>query len=468
MPVTNVSFINQNAGKNAFGYGKPRTQGQVQNELALPDHNSGLDGIRVYGSSVLTNWINDMKDGVDALDIAVVGDSNTGFNAPNNGGWVQGLSYGLDQIKPNAMYATPLCNHFAGNAVGYKCRQMFGAALPFNNLVSGNANGPAALTNALSLSTTSYSKSGGGAGSLLDYAYVASGTAGNDAGAQRGIELDVGCPIGNENALVYRVLGGGFNTAGGSFSMLCRLGSAPFTTQASTTPSTNIGQVAFVPYTLNIAASAGRTGRLECIWAPASAYNLPITGPFAIAFSSVYRVFKGWAVDGMHFRGGASVTDIHNDVIGVGVATTATMLGEYRSRQIAAGGTGRVVVWIHGGLNQSDWSESVLTTQNTWISRWDSMIKHYRQAWSSIGGNPKNLAFCAMVSQNANTYTFAQRRALLQNLTNSTPDLTVVDMGTTYPTFSAPEQDNGDSVHLSQTGYNNSGNAIIQAVVNAT
>ncbi len=96
--------------------------------------------VGIYGSYRAVDFLRQMTS--SGIDIAMIGDSNTGYNAPTDGGYVWGLSYGLDVARPNTCYGTPIYNlMITGNSAGYKS-SLQAASLPVGGYVSGKASGP--------------------------------------------------------------------------------------------------------------------------------------------------------------------------------------------------------------------------------------------------------------------------------------------------------------------------------------
>jgi hypothetical protein len=412
----------------------------------------------VYGSMRAFNFIRETT--TKGLDVAIVGDSNTGYNAPNDGGYVQGISYGLDVAFPSNAYATAtftLMNE--GNSAGYKC-SMQGASLASapGGYVSGKASGDAGIKTFFDRGSGSWSDAGGAnAGTYTDFPWLESGN--QTENINRGMTIDSDHPIGVNNALRYRVLRSQ-TTTGGSFYMRVRLNGgsyAPIATSASIPCS---GATNLVASELPITVGT-RNLSLASFWSIQNAVGLYTVGPWGGLLQSMYRPTVGWAVDAMYFMGGATITAIDTDFAAANTAgyLTATMLAEYYNRQLAAGGDGRIVVWIQGGANQSDWTSS----PSTWPAKWESIMNYVRTAATYAAIPSEKLAFVAMCTHDITGYDFASRRAALIALTTANPDLTVVNIPEIIPFASYSAYASG--AHLSKTGYQTIGNAIIQRML---
>lgn len=410
--------------------------------------------VGVYGSYRAVNFIRQMTS--SGVDIAMIGDSNTGYNAPTDGGYVWGLSYGLDVARPSTCYATPIYNlMIQGNSAGYKS-SLQGAALPVGGYVSGKASGPAAITSLFDRGTGTWSESGGASsGTYLDYPYLASGN--QTENVNRGMKIDADHPLGVSNELRYRVLRGQFS-GGGSHRYRIRLGDAPYTALATSSAISANGATALIADETSVAA-ATRTTSIESFWSVQSAASVFNTGPVAPLLQSMYTPRRGWAVDAMYFFGGATLTNISTDVNAATTGTLQTMLAEYYNRQVAAGGAGRLIVWLQGGVNEADWTAK----PGAWLTQWGSIMDTVRTAWLTANLPADNLSFVAMCTHDVTGYDFTTRRAQLIQFANTQSDLTVVHIPEIIPFSSYSAFASG--AHLSKAGYETVGSAIINRLL---
>ena len=125
-------------------------------------------------------------------------------------------------------------------------------------------------------------------------------------------------------------------------------------------------------------------------------------GPVGILLRSLYRTDRvpGFAINVLqNFSGGTSsqIAASIADESGCGLATLKTYLQELRSRQIAAGGRGRVLVFINMGINNAG-----ITTESapealcaTDASR---MITQLDRAWQALGYPEADLGFLVTAS----------------------------------------------------------------------
>jgi hypothetical protein len=336
---------------------------------------------------------------------------------------------------------------------------MSGTSLPVGGYVSGKAStdaGPTAITPFFDRGTGNWSESGGAtSGTYADYPYLASGN--QTENVNRGMSINADHPIGVSNELRYRVLRGQFSGAG-SHRYRMRLGGSPFTALATSSAISAAGSTKLIADEIT-AAAATRTTAIESFWSVQSAASVLNTGPITPLLQSMYTPRKGWSVDSLYFFGGNTLTAIASDVSAASSGFVQTMVSEYYYRQIAAGGDGRLLVWIQGGANQSDW----LSNPGDWINQWNSIMTTIRTAWSTLALPAEKLAFVAMVTHDISGYDFASRRQALIDLTATRSDLTVVNIPEIIPYSSYSSYASG--AHLSKAGYEAIGSAIVSRML---
>jgi hypothetical protein len=125
-------------------------------------------------------------------------------------------------------------------------------------------------------------------------------------------------------------------------------------------------------------------------------------GPVGILLRSLYRTDRvpGFAINVLqNFSGGTSsqIAASIADDSGCGLATLKTYLQELRSRQIAAGGRGRVLVFINMGINNAS-----VTTESSpealCASDASRMITQLDRAWRALGYPETDLGFLVTAS----------------------------------------------------------------------
>jgi hypothetical protein len=408
----------------------------------------------LYGSGAAVSFVREQSQ--SGLDIAIVGDSNTGFNAPTAGGYVWGLSYGLNTNKPDTCYGTPVYPLMAsGNTPGFK--SSFSGASVVSTSGDGYSSGKASAT-----VITPFFDRGSGVWSMtgganeetyIDYPYLASG---NQTGTlNRGVTVESDHPMGISNELRYRVLRGQFS-GGGSHRYRVRLsGSTPLTTTNAISAN---GATALVADEVVVAAGA-RSTAIEGFWSVQANAGILNTGPISPILQSMYTPRVGWAVGAMYFYGGHTLTNVADNIDLATDGTVKTYLNELYNRQVAAGGTGRVLVWLQGGINQGDWTAK----PGLWLTQWGQVIQRCRSAWSALGLDASKLTFAVMCTHDSTGYNFATRREDLKNFAKTQKDVTVVNIPEIiqYSSYSAQES----GAHLTKTGYELVGNAIIQRML---
>ena len=97
----------------------------------------------------------------------------------------------------------------------------------------------------------------------------------------------------------------------------------------------------------------------------------------------------------MEYRGGATLTNLATDISQAAAGFCKMLLKEVRERQIAAGGSGRVLLCIQGGINSTDWSPSNPAAAITAVEDIKTNIK---AQWVALGYPATDLYFLFMVS----------------------------------------------------------------------
>jgi hypothetical protein len=145
----------------------------------------------------------------------------------------------------------------------------------------------------------------------------------------------------------------------------------------------------------------------------------------SVGCCSVYRETIGTSSSIMEYRGGATLTQIAFDISEAAAGFCKMLLKETRERQIAAGGTGRVLLCIQGGVNNGDWTPSNPAAAITAVEGIKTNIK---TQWAALGYPATDLYFLFMVShpQDAGDAALTVLRTYAQAYyTNSTDTLFV-------------------------------------------
>ena len=340
-------------------------------------------------------------DGTDSVDILVSGDSNTNYRG---WGWCDGLNYALQQAGSKD-YATPIVP-----ALSRENANFYGVASKFDSYSYINASetvvnaaGTGALGGTLLKGTSGntpdlfslLSRTSGSMqpnASVFNYGYIASG---NWADFIGGIYMVDGAGtvlpwVGA--AVTYRVVhavGPGM----GTIRLVSKLNSAPYTQDVSLTVSCAAASYNWITTPLTLGANSARTGvQYKFSYAESSPSNL--TGPVALAFQSVSRAVKGHAVQSMDHYGGATTTQVAANAVGAPKVISAYMK-EARARQIASGGTGRVVVMFQGGVNG--------TGSSTYAIDCAAYMETCRTCWTTLGYPVSDLGFIGLTSHQHNS-----------------------------------------------------------------
>lgn len=395
---------------------------------------SRRNGPTVYGSGRPTEMIRDLVNGTDSLDIVVLGDSNTGSGGKGGNGFC-GYHNGFAQalhILGAPVYATPVYPAMnAGSALsGWRGSAQLYA--PTGNLANGNTTG-GGTSYSVWTPGTSWVRYGNYATPTTDgWAYIASGTYGQQ---YNGVELDSTHPLNDATlTLYYRVRYGTFTASGGSFQPRIRAydGSPVYATPSaqSTQGAAYDFKAADFQFTVQ--------NPVEYLHASWSGGAGSAVGPCAIHSQSIYCRRKGWAVTSHGYMAGADSATIDTVISGIGSTLLRTHLQELRERQIAAGGSGRVLLVTHSGINGTE-------TANAWTTCHKNIWNTYKSAWSALGYPAGDLAIVSFVgfpkdsTDNSNSGTggnLVAVRAAANTMASDQGDMTVVDVKKLLP-FSA-------------------------------
>jgi hypothetical protein len=195
-------------------------------------------------------------------------------------------------------------------------------------------------------------------------------------------------------ALQYRVVYGTFATTGGKFRLRAMKGTNTLVAGSAADIPTSGGigySTAWIDF--NSSTTAGVPDQMKCAW---DGYNsgatYQVTGPFAVFYHSVIRTsYKGFCVSNLNYFGGAT-TQFLGTTLNNMTKYLEAYLKEIRERQIAAGGSGRVVWWNNTGINGAESGSS--WTTNAAVIR-DAVYN----VWVTVLGYPaQDLAFVMSVT----------------------------------------------------------------------
>ena len=129
-------------------------------------------------------------------------------------------------------------------------------------------------------------------------------------------------------------------------------------------------------------------------------------GPFAIFLESIHGNTLGFAVTLAQTWGGATSTSVGNIIEAVSTANDSngncllrTLVKETRERQIQAGGSGNLIVFVNSGLNETgnDGSGEVAGAA-AYKAAVQKIVSSYKTVWDRLGYPENDLAFIVTVT----------------------------------------------------------------------
>lgn len=435
----------------------------------------------INGSKLAASFLRDAAASGNSVDIVTIGDSNTGYSqggfGGGGGGWTRGWLRSMNDagIQTYSSSMTPVMNNSGPTIAGEVVREDDGLTVttlagffsniqaPYTNVLRGSVSGPAAVTTMVVPATTFIPFGSTG----WDYAYIAPSTSAQTFGQPNATypgglapspSLPTWCQPGT--SVIYRTVYVTSTTAGGSFnSTVYRVTGGSYiahATQNQSTFSASGPQLAVndLAFTMPVTTPASA---LIFGWN----YIGFGTGPCQISMDCVYKAVRGCAVNQLHYGSGQSTSTISGVVTGA-TAGSRKFLQNYfisiRNRQIAAGGSGRVIVWINSGINAP-------VSGAVFVSSISSMIATLRTEWAATGANVNDLAFVCSATHPLDTdyggtteATLHENRACLNTFAAGSRDVTAVDLSAL---ISASQMTSAgyyagagaNEAHLSQAGY---------------
>lgn len=377
-------------------------------------------GNGIFGSTTATKFFNDCRNGVDSVDVVTIGDSNAGSQGS---GWTCGLAYAMAGAGMK-IYATPMFqtadatggnNRTSGMCLPHNHSRWIGNASAAGTLTAGTVANPLTtavtassapaieLKNTLSFNQTITPSIGSFA---YNIAYVDTAVQWTSlfGGAITGPTIQIyesssmlsGGGGGNV-PLQYRLVYGKFTQSGGSFKLKV-MHTVNTAVATSTSYSTAGAASGFATATLdfNSPLNAGVPRHIYCAFDGFNNGGLDnaITGPFAAIWHSVVEIAKGYCVSSLIYDSGKTSSQIADRVEGMGSTATSLMgsyLKELRERQIAAGGSGRVVIWNNTGVNGPD-------TGTAFVDAMTRIRNAFSTVWVALGYPKRDLAFIFSVT----------------------------------------------------------------------
>lgn len=374
-------------------------------------------------SSRAKQFIRDAIAGTDSVDILIGGDSNTNYGG---WGWCDGMTSALVTAGASH-YSTPLLPVFSRESATYygfqskfdsysriwddgSVQNATGTPALGNSLVRGDS-APAGLYNLLNRTSGTLRPNA----SPFYFGYFAG--ANNWADFLGGIYTtdDTTQLAWQGSALSYRVVYAKGPSMGSFQPTFRRNGGG----DALVVAGTRVNCADATGYSwdtteFSISADANRNtaGRVYlAAYADNTWGNYYITGQVALALHSLSRSVKGVAVQSISHYGGATTNQVALDVFGATLVISQYMR-ETRARQIARGGTGRVIVMFQGGING--------TGSSTFAADCTMFMETCRSCWLALGYPVTDLGFIGLTShQNNDPDTLTAVRASAATLANT-------------------------------------------------
>ena len=262
-----------------------------------------------------------------------------------------------------------------------------------------------------------------------DWAYIASGSYSQNFNA---LEMTVDHPLNNTAlTLWHRVRYGTFTASGGSFQARARAYDGGPVYASGSVQSTQGAAYSFGTYEYSFSVTAP-TEYMHASWSGGAGGAV---GPCAIHSHTIYCKRKGWSVTSHGYLAGYDSASINQVASSIGSTLLQTHLQELRERQISAGGTGRVLLVTHSGINGNE-------TASAWTSCHMSIWNTYKSAWAALGYPATDLAIVSFVgvpanaTDNSNTGSGGNLiavRTAANLLPQANPDMTVIDVKKLMP-----------------------------------
>ena len=401
-------------------------------------------GPGVTGSSRAAAFIIDAMRGVDSLDVVTIGDSNTGH--PANYGYTVGLQRALGGAQALRLYATPLCAGGLELGPNARVEGMLGTGVEYRWCGDSEAGSIGSVRTLMAATTSDADalalQSNLGFSTAIPPkfigipwagAFVPRGVTFTSPANNNYISLLTSNPLNAAGAaLQYRVVFGRFADSGGQFrpAMWSSSGSSVAPSYTSTGGGvagdwTGTASLDFTVPTPAVAVRAGWDGFSQ---------GVPTAGPFACLWHSIVkRDARGYAINPLIYDGGKTTQQIADRLEGMGGVLDA-YLDELHDRQVACGGTGRVLCFMNTGINGPD-------TGASWTANMDRMVSRIRSRWQALGHDASTLAFVLSVTHPTTTIAAwnSTRDAVALGASDfgrqqADRGVTVVDINALYPT----------------------------------
>lgn len=391
--------------------------------------------VSLYGDGKASSFLRAAKNQTDSVDIIVIGDSNAGSGAH---GWSEGLAKACLDNENIPLYSTSAYQYFGSenyNAglVGISAYGVHSIIFPpthptfadiavaqpdqaagtygttygwiHDGFSYGNVDSRAAqLREKFNVgivvgSTETVNRLQQGSGYWgFGFSVQPQGLSAYYSFNHGRIQLFAGHPF-RGNTFTYRSVHS-TGLSGGTFYMNFYMDGGVGVIGTTKTVSTNNGQAiwdwTFTEHDLNVTNPANTLYASSFgSYSGHPSGNLGIEGNVAFLLHSAYRKIKGFAVNQLMWMGGRTTTQLADTLKNnTPIPTLATYLKEIRNRQIAAGGSGKIIFFITGGGNDSD---ATTSGGNPTPQQFLTNIKDMVDKWKEV---------CNYLSISENDYTF--------------------------------------------------------------
>ena len=392
-------------------------------QLLGSDYKTPAPGL--YGSLRASQFLKDARNGTDSVDIVTIADSN-GLS-PNTYGFQRGIhrvmsyQYGVDIYASSLMAGGYYLNTdlapagFSGFVDG---AIMTGFTQVTNNDNVAGSTGTnsrlmtlytadaqiQALVAHLGFDSTNYTDSYTTMlpkvnGWMWTPVVIPTGiTFVGTGGTTNAVWLNTEAPIAygatglGGVSCQFRTVVGTFNVSGGQYKMSVYNKNSFSANAVSSFISTQTsgGGYGYKTTWLNFTTQSTATAGVYCSWdGAAQGAGNGCTGPFACLWMSAIQLNKkGYCVSNLMTMDGRTGTELAARVEGMD-KNLDMYLKELRERQIEAGGTGRVVVFVNYGIN----ADTSPTASLAYTNAADRIKTRIQARWVATGGSIANLAF---------------------------------------------------------------------------
>lgn len=432
-----------------------------------------MNALGFAGSARAQLMLKACQAGTDCVDIVTIGDSNVGFTE-TGGIYSYGYHTAFDKRYDSYAneYASPLFDAMLGTAgdSGYS-GGIFGTgftpAWPADNL-AGNASGPGPVRGLIAADAASDIEADLVVGHLgLDvanlpkpFAYswqgliVTAGTTFQTGASKDAIIIGTGSNIyANGAAMQYRVLHARTTVSGGQFKLGWWAAStgATFASGFTSTSHTSVDVPSAATFDLTAPSVAFRVG----FDGLGQGTSHRMTGPAPILAHSVIRTtVKGFSFTNFMWDSGAPTTRIADRSEQMDKLLDYK-LRELRERQVAAGGTGNLIVMVFTGINGSE-------NSTTYTAQAQRIVDRFNARWLAGGGDASKIAFCFVPTHPVTTSinNWLSDRSAIVSAANSwaagVPGVCVFDIAQHYTGAAISSNgwySTGGNAHLKDAGY---------------